>query len=264
MDKVINPQTGRQIKIGGVVYHKLVKQGLITENQMDQWEKLPIDILLLIFDQMEKQDILNLCEINKSLHKRCSTERIQNYINNIPDIRLPFKIKYIGSEDYKMKIKTVMIHSDSETHIIIKQQDNKFYTLYLPLFGEIIKNSSLEILSIEFNGKIIKELKFDSNGSGVINLKIPKNAKYNEIYCIPNRWCFKKQDLEKYFDLNYQPFGINKPKYKIKDIDSFIQNYQSSMTGYQIMKTRLYIIKSISYLFISHIFKGTITVKEFK
>lgn len=229
MERVINPQTGRQIKVDGLTYKRLVKEGIINQYNQDL-EKLPTDLLLLIFDQMKKQDIINLCSTNAKLYKRCQSERIQQYIDNIPDYQLEFNV-LINPDDNSFSLfskEDDFIMSEKKCQIIMRKDNNKYYTLYLP-FGKTPKISTLEIINIKFNDKNIKELKFAYSGSGTIDLRIPKNVKYNEIYCIPNRDCFREEDLEEYFDLEYKPFGNKTPSYKMKEIDNILYSWKFGM-----------------------------------
>ncbi len=103
MDKVVNPKTGKLIKINGPTFNKLIEEGYtkneLMEKDLEQLdEELPFDILYNILIQSNINQIQNLCYTNKYLHQICNQTSFWELIHERD--RLPLLTEWDNIADW--------------------------------------------------------------------------------------------------------------------------------------------------------------------
>lgn len=236
MDKVTNPLTGRQIKVGSSTYNKLVREGVIGKdlsiaNLSSNIELIPTDILLILFAKLSKKEIIRLCQSNKKLYQRCQTERISNYIDNIPDVKVAIEIKkdrrgrpeaLFGWEGHTKSIP--LISSTENFEVVFDINGREYKTLAISLSNQEKGNSILRLVDSDVKdeaGRKIptnKVLEYETEGKGYLYLAIPRNPKFiTNIYLYESKF-ESKEIIKNKIDLNRKPFGPNIPAYTVKEL----------------------------------------------
>ena len=234
--EVINPKTNRKIKVGSATYNKLVRDGLLSEYS-GQWSAMPVDVLLLILKQLDKRDIINLCNTDKELQKRCASGAVRTYIENLPDYVLDVDI-----DKDSMIAEGHFIGNRRRVKLIWKKTGNKYQTFYLP-FGKNPNpyRNTLQLYNGFFTSNKGEQLSFKNfnqfkaiysiygKGTAKFLFRLPVNQKLNTFYCISGK-CFGKEELNS-FDLNKKPFGKELPEYTKPELYIF-KNYDNRLVSW--------------------------------